>query len=499
MNMTRWLIVAVFSFLMHLHAFDIPQEASLHKGSLGNGIVTWIQVNHTPSHMTSVRVVWAKDGIPVSHALDCPSSDSDDLMDFFDDCKEKMGSSFKKAAVIAVGDFAIGEMQSLIKNHFEDLRESPSVSLPHPILIQHLPVLEPATVVLAYPASLDTFQSLNDLKKLWCLYFFQGLVQSRFEQSLKPDDAEWLPSEQNSHFFLPQKVCMARASTAPEKSLEVLSCFLHAMKTIYEVGGFSEKEFMGIKTKVQKRLLSVNHKTAASSILASYFADWFVLDHGCPAYSFFVSNSLELLQNLTLNDVHNLFKTSIKDDSRLVEMAVPISYNLSKAAIQKELDFYKTDALVSNIKEDASNAPDIVDLYVALPITQDEADTIYKIVDTVANTNVLKLAIKQGDLEKKGKKVQGVHPLKFLGTIFANPFLKSCMREIEDSYFKWDGFVYGPSGNDGLANRLSLESDKNNMLPYLPGFCQAVKANPDAVRSYIQKRDWEGLVRYLIN
>jgi hypothetical protein len=502
--MKCWLMIAVFSFLTQLQAF-IPQEEELHKGALSNGIATWVRINPTPGHMASIRVVWTKGGIPVSHGLDCPSSDTEDFIAFFDDCKEKMDGSFEKAAVIAVGDFVLQDMVKLIETHFNSLEKDSSSSLSQSIVIQRLPELESSTVVLAYPASLDSFQSLDDLEKLWGLYFFQGLVQGRFEQAMKwvkGGDVHWVSPEQGSHFFLPQKVCMAQAQlNKAHRCVEILGDFLLAMKNIYEEGGFNEKEFTTFKSKIQKHLLSVNHKIVASSVLASYYADWFVFDRGCPAYSFFVPHSLEILQNLTLDDVHKLFKTSIKDDARLVEMTIPSGYDLKEAAIQEELNLHRTDMLAGNIKEQSSTPINAVNLYAGLPITQEEADTIYKIVDIVATTFAPKLLFKQDDLKKKGKVVQAVHPLKFMGTIFGNPHLKKCLREIEDSPFpqKWDGFMYGPSGDDGLANSLDLQTDKNNMLPYLPGFCQAVNANIDHVRAYVQKRDWEGLVRYLLN
>src|SRR6185437_8394013 len=101
----------------------------------------------------------------------------------------------------------------------------------------------------------------------------------------------------------------------------------------------------------------------------------------------------------------------------------------------------------------------------------------------MATNNPISLGIKKSDLEKKGKKILHVHPLRFLGTILADPYLKGCLKEIRTSYFKWNGFM------DGLAPRLDQEMARQNLFPYLSGFCQAVKANPEQVKVYAQKRD----------
>ena len=66
------------------------------------------------------------------------------------------------------------------------------------------------------------------------------------------------------------------------------------------------------------------------------------------------------------------------------------------------------------------------------------------------------------------------------------------MRKIHKSSFKWDAFV------DGFSKRMKEEHSYNNLYRHIPGFCKEVGANPDDVAKFIDKRDWEGLVRALI-
>ncbi|MGH7889447.1 MAG: hypothetical protein ACRENF_02730, partial [Thermodesulfobacteriota bacterium] len=94
--------------------------------------------------------------------------------------------------------------------------------------------------------------------------------------------------------------------------------------------------------------------------------------------------------------------------------------------------------------------------------------------------------------------VQGVHPLRFLGTIFSSSYLKKCMVGVKDSYFTWKCFMNGQGNTPGFLKKCEREYKNSNMLPYVVSFCQIVKAHPDQVRSLIEKREFEKLVEYLV-
>jgi hypothetical protein len=131
--------------------------------------------------------------------------------------------------------------------------------------------------------------------------------------------------------------------------------------------------------------------------------------------------------------------------------------------------------------------------YIQLPLNPEESKIIGEIIETVGNTYWAGLAVKQWSLREKEKKIKHVHPLRFLGEIFSNANLKSCMRKIEKSSLKWGGFM------KGLTPNMEKEFKCNNLLQYVDDFCQAVKADPDKVKIYIQKNDWTQLIKYLIN
>lgn len=131
-------------------------------------------------------------------------------------------------------------------------------------------------------------------------------------------------------------------------------------------------------------------------------------------------------------------------------------------------------------------------LFYQLEINDHDKDLIYKIIDTMARDNVIKLGLKRRSMERKGRKVRHVHPLRFLGHIFGDHYLHQCMREVYRSSFKWNGFI------DGLKDRIKEESAKGNLLPYVPAFAKQTNRDADKIAHYIERRDWEGLVRYLL-
>jgi len=114
------------------------------------------------------------------------------------------------------------------------------------------------------------------------------------------------------------------------------------------------------------------------------------------------------------------------------------------------------------------------------------------VIQIVAETNPIKLGFIRSDLEKKRLQLLHIHPLRSLSTMFTDSYTKQCVAEIMDSFFKWKSFI------SDFSKRMNQESDRDNLTAYIQGFCLTVKANPDQVRLYINSKEWEKLVKYLI-
>lgn len=96
-------------------------------------------------------------------------------------------------------------------------------------------------------------------------------------------------------------------------------------------------------------------------------------------------------------------------------------------------------------------------------------------------------------LEQIGKEIAHVHPLKLIGIIFSTPNMKENMDNVYNDYFKWGEFYKGFEPN------MNHELMKGNLLQHINDFAQHVGVDPASITPYFNKKDWKGLIKYLIN
>lgn len=133
--------------------------------------------------------------------------------------------------------------------------------------------------------------------------------------------------------------------------------------------------------------------------------------------------------------------------------------------------------------------------YADLDLTCSEAQkqTIYDLIEAMAHHSTLWLLNHRSELNAMGNSIQGVHPLKFLETIFSNAELTQDMKEIFKSYFKRKNLM------EGLGDSLTLKAKSNDLNIFLPDFAKAVGVTTEEISLFFESKDWEGLVRYLMN
>jgi hypothetical protein len=491
----RKLAGILLSWVTSVHALEIPVEEDLSIMSLSNGVQVWLMEHGNPRNAISCRVV-ARNPLeewPQIFSFDCPSDFFEEELPYFIEyCRETIKKQTQcDIAVIAVGDFDKAGLQGFCTQALDVFTE-PQIVAAAPISIGLADQSDSTELYLYYKAELNELKTDTDIKQLWVLYLLQSMCQERLHKALTEKGAEWISHQEIKH-FLPAGQMAAHGKKAgkhdPGTMLVACLAAMHEIKG----KGFAKSELSNAKAKLHKNLMSFYHQNPDSNLLADYYSSHFALDKGSPSYNVFMSSSLNLVSAITMKDIAVSLRQYFRDDSRRVELKLPKDATFSEAEVAKALDESKTDMLRWEVAEDEDPiVENNNDLYLQLPITEAEAQIIYEIVDTMANNNVLTLLTKKSAMEKKGNKIHHVHPIRFLSTVFTNNYLKRCMAEIMDSYFKWDGFM------SGISIRLEEESDRNNMLQYVPSFSQAVKANPDQVRLYVQKREWEKLVKYLI-
>jgi hypothetical protein len=478
-----------------VQAFEIPLEEDLTITNLTNGVQLWLKPHEDPRGEICCRIVARnpKAEVPQVFSLDCPAHIFEDELPYFVDyCRESIHKQTEcDIGIMVVGDFDLQGLEEFLKKGMGIFAARQGTMAPSPVAVLRQEALEGVSCSLRYATPKFQVKNDEDIKQLWVFYLLQAMSQDRFHKALSFVNAEWI-FHPEPKYFLPglQTSAKGKQKTGGEADEMLLVC-LKAMQELKK-DGFTKAELSNAKAKLQANLMSFYQSSPSENTLADYYASHFSFGTTVPMYEAFMTSSLSLINDISMQDMAEALGKYFKDNSRTVEIRVaqdfPQSNELIETLTKKGLNDYRADGLMFDV--DAQETQ--VDLYANLSITEGEAQLIYEIIDIMATHNLAKLLLKKSEMEKRGKKVHHVHPIRFLGTVFTNPYLKKCMAEIMDSFFKWDGFI------SGLSERLDEEYQKENILPYVPGFCQAVKANPDQVRFYIQKRKWEDLVIYLI-
>lgn len=488
-----------------LFAVAIPREENLSPLFLDNGIELWLKPFSYPNHAISCRVIAKNpfEAVPQVFSLDCPMDAFEDELPYFVDlCKESIINEAQcNLAVVAVGDFETTNLVEFLTAAFEVFSQRMHMPATRMISVDPSGENDMVYLSLTYPTSFQEVKTDLDLKKLWMLYLLQSVVEERFRKTLKDADGQWILTSQTK-YMLPYANSVVRAKQMvgddPRKMLVACLSAMHEIKST----GFSEQELSDAKAKLQKNLVNFYQTNPTNTVIADYLASLCSFGAGHPDYSIFMTLSFKAISEIERADVADLLGIYFGDSSRRVEMSVPPSINVSVAAIQEVLESHQTDDIVLSLKENGNNSSaDIArELYNKLPLTEEEGRIIYQIIDSVGEWGMAKLWKREDEINALGNKVQHVHPFKFLEVVLTSPRLKQWMVEIEDGLFslKWRGFFDGTSASAGFTAKCEREFARDNLAPYIVGFCQTVKANPEQVRHFVEKKEWEKLVRFLI-
>jgi hypothetical protein len=131
--------------------------------------------------------------------------------------------------------------------------------------------------------------------------------------------------------------------------------------------------------------------------------------------------------------------------------------------------------------------------FYSIPLHQWEKKIIEKIVSSLAEKTLAQLLLDRKEMEKRGDQVRHVHPLRFMGHVFHDPYLKSCLPQFKNSAFKWSNFV------DGFVQKMREEMAKGNIVKHLEGFCDYLKIDIEKVSELVNKGQFEDLIYFLMD
>ncbi len=534
----------------------LPKEEKTLAHKLANGVTTLIQENPFPAHGAAIRVVirslFHED---VLYSLDTSIDNIDEIEQFLRSCRDNSQGSFsnegnlslgsgipaqrcsESLAVIAIGDFSRSSMQAMIESYFGSVKLSQVRTHSRvPIQIGLSPLPRGVSLHIDYPILSNVIETVGDLKESWLQIFAQDLLQQRLERLTRALRENWV--HPYPRFMFPvHGFALASEDTSPN----ILSFLLWEIEQI-KMDGFNENEFLAIHDRIGYQLsyLTRNFSNADSSKMASYYADRIRSGADSLSYKTFLQVSEELVSSISFSEVNPYVQKLLQDANRFIHVRYPENHRfplLTSSEIEEMVDrvsrlaefesdaYYEDDDIMllknSNakfsrhpewdlspialahepailmVKDSAPQKKTIpqeteIDYFQLLRLTVSEMDKIHYIITNMGRKNIFELAFIKGKMEEKGKQIDHVHPLRFVGYIFSDPELKSCMRKIRKSSFKWDAFI------DGFGKKMKEEGGKNNLLIHVPGFAKQVNAHPDKVTYFIQKKDWEGLIRYLL-
>lgn len=130
--------------------------------------------------------------------------------------------------------------------------------------------------------------------------------------------------------------------------------------------------------------------------------------------------------------------------------------------------------------------------YESLAISSEESWKIGEILRTMAENNVMALLFERKRLERLGDEIRHVHPIRFIGTVFADADYTRYMFIIRQSGFKWNGFI------DGFKERFKEEIKAGNVRPHLAGLARSLSVDETRLAGYVDEKDFEGMVLYLM-
>jgi hypothetical protein len=128
------------------------------------------------------------------------------------------------------------------------------------------------------------------------------------------------------------------------------------------------------------------------------------------------------------------------------------------------------------------------------PLSSNEKKDISFIVNTLGMSSLSKINKQKSALKSAGKRIDHIHPLRFLLTIFTDEQLKASIHALKDRSWMWTEFF------SGLKDSLEAELNDDNMqMDIIQDFASQVGIQPDQITPLISQHQWNQLISTLIN
>lgn len=419
-------------------------------------------------------------------AYDSKEDDEDEMAAFFLHCADKLSVACEdvqpeEVALVAVSSLPSDVILQRVEEQLGELPVQLHKGVRNPIAVERIPGLTGVAVHVSYLPHIPALKTHEDLQVAWKLVMLEQLGQNEQKTYALAHHCDWVTPER--HVLLPQRGYIWRKDAESTAVETLLPEVYTAMARVRNVG-VSESEFLEMKQQLLERLYTFCDQRKDPRVLLSYLCEQVFAGWNWLADESFLTASISIVEETSLDELKEFVPDFFSVERSKVAILLPKGDFLSTAILDAndELQVRPVDAL-----------PSPLEFYLGLPMSAQQQQDTYDIIETMAKKNVFELLFKKKTLEKKGKRVNSVHPLRFIGFIVGDGHLKHCLKKIKESSFKWDHFI------EGFSNRMNEELHRDAINGYLPGFCEYLHVAEGEVRSYITNRDWEGLTVFLMH
>ncbi|HRD56005.1 MAG TPA: hypothetical protein PLC42_06370 [Parachlamydiaceae bacterium] len=131
--------------------------------------------------------------------------------------------------------------------------------------------------------------------------------------------------------------------------------------------------------------------------------------------------------------------------------------------------------------------------YQKKPTNKEKEDIAY-ILTTLGGDSLTTIWRKESSLKKAGNRIEHLHPLRFLLSIFSEEKTKVGLLQIKERGGKVSKEFFSK-----LHSNLSKEAGADNLkMEYIQDFAKQLKIDPNAISKSIEKHDWSEFVNTLI-
>lgn len=126
-------------------------------------------------------------------------------------------------------------------------------------------------------------------------------------------------------------------------------------------------------------------------------------------------------------------------------------------------------------------------------VIDSEKKIIASVIHTLATASEFKLLGLRSDLNRTGKKIDHIHPLRQLLCVFTDQSIRKDFHKMSNRYLVWRNYA------ERLTEVLSLEADRGNLTSsQIENFAATLSIPSEPARSFLEKRKWRAFLDWLL-